>query len=130
MPNRIGVDAESLKVLSGWDHVRQSMTTILETQVGSRVMLRDFGSDVVDMIDKPQNLEWLVTLYQTAAEALSPRMVRGRQYGEPGFELHLVQMAPSANGKITVELQGSYFEKGHLGDFTVSERRAFQTIIS
>lgn len=37
------------------DHIRQSITDILTTPVGSRVMRREYGSDIFTLIDAPIN---------------------------------------------------------------------------
>lgn len=37
------------------EHIRQSMADILTTRIGSRVMRRDYGSQLVDLIDHPGN---------------------------------------------------------------------------
>lgn len=37
------------------DYVRQSVTDILTTPIGSRVMRRDYGSFIPELIDQPMN---------------------------------------------------------------------------
>jgi len=37
------------------EHIRQSMADILTTRIGSRVMRREYGSQLVDLIDQPGN---------------------------------------------------------------------------
>lgn len=37
------------------EHIRQSVTDILTTPVGTRVMRRDYGSRLFDLVDQPQN---------------------------------------------------------------------------
>jgi phage baseplate assembly protein W len=37
------------------DHIRQSITDILTTPVGSRVMRREYGSDIFTLLDAPIN---------------------------------------------------------------------------
>ena len=39
--------------LGGLDHVRQSIRDILTTPKGSRVLVRDYGSDLPALIDRP-----------------------------------------------------------------------------
>ncbi|WP_443478064.1 GPW/gp25 family protein [Novosphingobium aerophilum] len=43
------------KPLSGDDHLVQSITDIVTTPIGSRVMLRDYGCLLFDLIDRPAN---------------------------------------------------------------------------
>lgn len=51
----IGMNASTGQQLSDLDHIRQSIQKILTTPIGSRVMRRDFGSMIPDLIDKPLN---------------------------------------------------------------------------
>ena len=37
------------------DHIRQSVRDILTTPLGSRLMRRDYGSEIFALIDQPQN---------------------------------------------------------------------------
>jgi phage baseplate assembly protein W len=48
-----GMDAGTGRVLSDQAHIRQSIHKILTTPRGTRVMRRDFGSDIPDLIDQP-----------------------------------------------------------------------------
>ena len=43
------------RALDESDHIRQSIRDILTTPIGSRVMRRDYGSLVPDLIDQPTN---------------------------------------------------------------------------
>ncbi len=114
----IGVDARTFRVLSGWDHVVQSVAKILTTEIGSRVQRRDFGSAIPRLLDKPQNAESLTQFYMATAEALYPRKVNGRWYGEPRFLINRVAFTAHVPGEVGIALFGDYAPKGHLGDFT------------
>ncbi|WP_375666036.1 MULTISPECIES: GPW/gp25 family protein, partial [unclassified Bartonella] len=50
-----GMDRTTGKPLTGIDHLRQSILDILSTRIGSRVMRRDYGSRVAELIDAPVN---------------------------------------------------------------------------
>jgi phage baseplate assembly protein W len=50
-----GIDANTGKALSGLAHLRQSVTDILSTPIGSRVMRREYGSQLFRLIDAPLN---------------------------------------------------------------------------
>jgi phage baseplate assembly protein W len=49
------MNAETGRALSDLAHVRQSIKKILTTPIGSRVMRRDFGSRIPDLVDNPLN---------------------------------------------------------------------------
>ncbi|MDQ0422290.1 hypothetical protein J2045_003338 [Peteryoungia aggregata LMG 23059] len=115
---RVGVNAETGQLIYGWSHCVQSMREILETEIGLRVQRRTFGSELTRMIDRPQNIETIIDIYSAVAEALEPRVVEGRQYGEPGFVLLRTSLDASEPGHVILSLGGVFFENGHLGDYS------------
>jgi hypothetical protein len=44
-------DKETRKALEGIDHLKQSIIDILTTPIGSRVMRRDYGSRLFELVD-------------------------------------------------------------------------------
>ncbi|MBI0277271.1 GPW/gp25 family protein [Hafnia alvei] len=50
----IGMNAINGYQITDDDHIRQSVTDILITPIGSRVMRRHYGSQVNEIIDQPQ----------------------------------------------------------------------------
>ena len=47
----IGMNAKTGKALSGVDHLKQSIQDIVTTPLGSRVMRRDYGCGLFDLLD-------------------------------------------------------------------------------
>ncbi|KVE36755.1 GPW/gp25 family protein, partial [Burkholderia sp. TSV86] len=66
-----GTSASDGKPRAGIAHLRQSIIDILTTPVGSRVMRRDYGSRLYQLVDAPLNAETIVDLYAATAEALA-----------------------------------------------------------
>jgi phage baseplate assembly protein W len=64
-----GMNGATGKPLEGLAHLRQSITDILMTRKGTRVMRRDYGSDIPNIIDRPANDQLPVDLYIACAEA-------------------------------------------------------------
>jgi uncharacterized protein len=126
---RTGVCRYTLRILQGWDHVRQSLGVLVSTAIGERVQRRDFGLNIEDMLDKPQNDLHLIKVYSEIANAITPRTVNGLQYGEPGYRLNLLEVTPSVSGKVTIQCSGEFFPFGHLGDFTQSEAKTFTVVV-
>lgn len=50
----IGMSRTDGRLLTDEEHISQSLSDILRTPVGSRVMRREYGSLLPDMIDQPQ----------------------------------------------------------------------------
>lgn len=99
-----GTDAATGKALGGIDHLRQSMTDILTTPVGSRVMRRDYGSRLYQLVDAPINGATLAELYAATAEAI-------RRW-EPRFRVTKVTVTSAAPGSVVLEVTGDYLPDG------------------
>lgn len=66
-----GMDRDTGAELSGVEHLRQSVADILTTPIGSRVLRRDYGSGLYDLIDRPFNDETRVLMVSEVAQALN-----------------------------------------------------------
>ena len=111
MPDSVGLDRRTGRVLVDWAHVVQSIEDILTTRVLTRVMRRQYGSDWPRLIDSPMNEQTLLLFYVTAAESLDR--------WEPRFELLDIQFVDAdASGTTTLRLVGNYLPRGHIGDRT------------
>lgn len=96
-----GMNRTTGHTLSGVDHLRQSIVDILTTPIGSRVMRRDYGSRLYDLVDAPVNRALLVEIYSAVAESLLR--------WEPRFELNRVQVESISPGTIQLAVEGNYF---------------------
>lgn len=65
-----GMNAQTGRTLEGLEHIHQSVRDILTTPIGSRVMRRDYGSLLPEMIDAPLNDATLLQAYAAAVMAL------------------------------------------------------------
>lgn len=55
MNRYLGMNASSGAAIADVDHIRQSITDILTTPEGSRLMRRDYGSRLFALVDQPFN---------------------------------------------------------------------------
>lgn len=81
-------------------HIRQSVADILLTPIGSRVMRRDYGSQLFELIDRPISAALALQLSAASVMALKkwePRIEVTR------FKVHFDPKQPSA---ITADLEG------------------------
>lgn len=86
--------------ISGIEHLRQSISKILTTPIGSRVQRRSFGSLLPELIDQPLNDYLVIQLYAATATALLIH--------EPRFQLSRVSLMTEGveKGRSQLELQG------------------------
>lgn len=121
MVDSAGVSAANGKLLTNWDHVQQSIHKILTTRLNTRVMRRDFGSELPDLVDAKMTGRNVLAVYSAAAAAI-------RKW-EPRFQVksaRLTKLTPQ--GEVALDLFGLYFPRGHLGDFSVVENASTRII--
>ena len=99
-----GMNRNTGQSLSGIDHLRQSIIDILTTPVGSRVMRRDYGSRLYELVDAPMNRATLVDIYAATAEALLQ--------WEPRLALKRVYVSEITVGKVILFLEADYLPTG------------------
>lgn len=99
-----GVNSTTGKALDGIAHLRQSVRDILTTPLGSRVMRRDYGSRIFDLVDNPLNAQTMVELYAATAESL----VRW----EPRIQVQRVQARTIDTGSVEIDVTGIYVPTG------------------
>ncbi len=95
----IGMDRTTGKTLSGDAHLVQSIGDILSTPLGSRVMRRDYGSLLFELIDRPIN--GATGMLMRAATAIALRR------WEPRLQLTRVSLdGDSAQGRLVIRIEG------------------------
>jgi phage baseplate assembly protein W len=97
--NYNGTSAGNGKDLGGAAHLRQSIRDILCTRLNTRLMLRQYGSRLPELVDNPLNELTKVELFAATAEAL--------EKWEPRFRLDRVYVqSVSDAGQIVIALEG------------------------
>lgn len=96
----MGMNALNGRNLTGLDHLKQSISDILNTPIGSRVMRRDYGSRLFELIDAPLNRETLVDIYAAVAEALMK--------WEDRLVLSAVDVTGAMVGQVVLRITGKY----------------------
>lgn len=108
------MDRNTGKPLDGWAHVEQSLGVVLTTALASRVMRRNFGSNLPRLVDAPISPASVVDFYAATAGAIAK--------DEPRFRpVRMTMGGVPAEGTLTIDCEGVYFPRGHLGDFSTSE---------
>jgi phage baseplate assembly protein W len=110
MADSTGIDGNG-QPLSDWPHVEQSIGVILSTPIGSRVMRREFGSELFDLIDRPMTDRIILAIYAAVVLAIAK--------WEPRFAVtNLFVHRLDETGVVELQIAGIYYPRGHLGDFT------------
>lgn len=95
-----GINATTGKALEGIDHLAQSISDILTTPIGSRVMRRTYGSLLPRLVDQPFNAGTRIQLFAAIAGAL--------MRWEPRLQLSRVSLAlGDVPGAVVVTLEGT-----------------------
>ncbi|MBR2270411.1 GPW/gp25 family protein [Sphingobium sp.] len=94
-----GMSASTGKAIEGTDHLAGSIADILSTPLGSRVMLRDYGSLIFDLVDQPLNAGTAILLRAATAVAL-------RRW-EPRIRVTRVSLSGApAQGNLAITITG------------------------
>jgi len=127
-PTRIGMDRFSGKVLTGWDHVIQSMLLIFSTRYHERVLRRWCGSFVPHLLGNNATENTIARFYWAIAT--------GIDLWEPNYRIQRVRVGRRADGSsltsaeelrtghLTTSMDGVYRPRGHLGNDDPQQRRA------
>jgi len=100
----IGTNASNGAPLDGIDHLRQSISGILTTPIGSRVMRREYGSDLYRLVDAPLNSSTVLEIYTATAVAISR--------WEPRVEVEEVRAVDLKPGRIELDVDLKLVETG------------------
>ena len=96
----IGMDRHTGQLISGVEHLRQSLGDILSTPEGSRRERPEYGSRLRRFVDLPVTGGWKSAVMAEAARAI------GRW--EPRIRLERVQVLAVVEGRIDFLLLGEY----------------------
>lgn len=91
-----GLSRHNMRLIDEASHLAQSISDILSTPKGSRVLRRDYGSNLPRLIDAPLNGETLVDVYAETAEAL--------ELWEPRIQLRRVEISDLTEGHLALLL--------------------------
>lgn len=113
-----GIDWRNGKALDGWEHTVQSITVLLTTTIGSRVMRRSYGANSGRLLGEPMMpatiLRWRTGIV-TALELWEPRFRVLVAYLDSDLDSAETARLGQLRGLV---LEGEYRPRGHLGDPT------------
>ena len=106
------MDAKTGKPLSGHAHLWQSIRTILLTPLGTRVYLREFGSDLLKLIDNPLNRSTIANIVNATAGAIAR--------WEPRIKITNVRIISIGVGAVELDIEGVILETGLTANFLIT----------
>ena len=99
-----GMSRATGQPLDGMAHVWQSVGDILSTPKGTRVMRREYGSDLPRLVDRPINQSLLAAIRAETVDALAR--------WEPRLRCEKVQLNEVGRGFVTMDLTFTYLPDG------------------
>ncbi|WP_392336543.1 GPW/gp25 family protein [Loktanella salsilacus] len=94
-----GIDSQTGIGIGGMPHLRQSIRDILSTPIGSRVLRRDYGSRLLELVDRPYSSSLRLQLIAATAEAIAA--------WEPRISLVSVSVSQFGAGRLEVSMIAS-----------------------
>jgi len=95
----IGMHATTGRTLEGRAHLKQRISDILHTPIGSRVKRRAYGSGLFGLVDKPMSPSLMVAIIHATAEAIAK--------WEREFQLSQVIVDMKTPGHILLDIKGT-----------------------
>lgn len=99
-----GINASTGKRLGGMDHLRQSIADILRTPKGTRVMRRDYGSNLPRLVDAPINRDTITKIIAEGVTAINE--------WEPRFRVKKINVVTASPGSVELDVTGEYLPDG------------------
>ena len=112
----VGLDAATGGILTGWEHVVQSLRDIFDTRFGSRIMREWYGSFVPNLLGRLITPEEVVPYFAAITSAI--------EQWEPRFRVTEIKVLKATReGALHFYLDGEYRPRAVYGDFTVEGAR-------
>ena len=102
----IGTNPVSGQSVEGIAHLKIRVRDILTTRIGERVMRREYGSRLPELVDQPVNKGWLIEAYAAVAEALD--------LWEPELRLISTRIESVDHNQVTLNIICEYLPEGRV----------------
>ncbi|MEY1236071.1 GPW/gp25 family protein [Providencia manganoxydans] len=112
--NYTGMNRTNGKAISDIEHIRQSVRDILMTPVGSRIMRRNYGSLLSELLDHAQNPAIKLQLMSACYTAL--------MRWEPRILITRIYLSSTETAKITLDIEATTQDGDQSVNFSVDLR--------
>jgi len=107
----MGMNSASGRKIDGHSHIQQSIADILSTPLGSRVMRRNYGSFIPQLIDQPLNNANLLRLYSAAVVAIAE--------WEPRVKITRVTRSLNSAGQAVLQVEATEVTDGRPASYEI-----------
>ncbi|AYA02337.1 baseplate assembly protein [Acinetobacter sp. WCHAc010034] len=90
--------------LSELDHIRQSLEDLISTPIGSRLMRREYGTQVANLLDQPTSEALYLKCYSTIYSAILR--------WEPRIQISQLYISEVNQGQTVLNLEGTIVQSG------------------
>ncbi len=119
----IGIDADTGRRISGWEHVVQSLRDIFVTRFGSRYAREWYGSFVPEALGRLINPQEMLPVIASITSAI--------EQWEPRFRVLNVEVGGDIRaGHLDLTIIGRYRPRALLGDFTEEGERRLSLAVT
>lgn len=116
-----GIDRVTGKLLTPFESACQGVEVALTTAIGQRVMVREFGAGVLELLGRLVNMRLFNAYRQLLATAID--------LWEPRFKVRRISLNGTVEevrlGHIGLVVEVDFRPRGHLGDFTIDRVAQF-----
>ena len=112
----VGLNAATGMVLTGWEHVLQSLSDIFTTGFGERIIREWYGSFVPNLLGQLITPDEVTPFFVAITSAI--------EQWEPRFRVvQIVPLKVTRDGQFHFIIEGEYRPRATYGDFTVEGAR-------
>ncbi|AYN30007.1 baseplate assembly protein [Buttiauxella sp. 3AFRM03] len=97
-----GMNRDTGMHLGATEHIRQSVKDILSTPLASRRMLMEYGSEVLDLVDHPDDRTTAIRVVMATAIALAR--------WEPRIQIDAINVQKAGGGEILIDIDATDIE--------------------
>jgi uncharacterized protein len=110
---RTGIDARTGQILTGPQHLAQSLGIIWQTRIQTRLMRLPFGADLRSLLSEDLTPALALMIYN--------EMVASAARWEPEYELAQLQLVTlKDSGSLGIRHGGLYFPEGRFGNYDIA----------
>lgn len=112
----VGMDAETGRIITGWDHVAQSISDILTTSFGERIMREWYGSFIPALLGSQLNSQEVTRFFAAVTSAI--------EQWEPRYRIvRITPVQATRAGELRLHIDGEYRPRALFGDLTAEGSR-------